>query len=402
MSSTLEERDIHKRIHAKLKLVRYQPVSVAEVLKKLRLYLHTVIELGSFTYLSGDELAARHIIELESVVDELAYQLLIHMAVVVGHDIDSAPKAAPIYMYVFGVDKIMDAFKDLASLVIKGVAPSKELYHQLVAISNVVVTRIRGDRLAGRSVEELREKYAVEVLAILRGGKWILNPQDEVVREYDVIYVKGFKDNVGDLLEDIGEERPAELKPPEGMEKILSSITSMIDFLLVMNDLAHYQLKAQDPMLAEELLEMEVFLDDLRVDASKKVIGLQGLDETDKLALLTLITRLEDTSDSLTYIIMMPAEEECRELLSAILEEGSERIRVFRCWRRASLDELAEKLEDLGASILAVRRGSEWIAVTPYNIHGLTVEPGDAILVSYDVALEDEVLRLLGSLGVKA
>ncbi len=402
MSSTLEERDIHKRIHAKLKLVRYQPVSVAEVLKKLRLYLHTVIELGSFTYLAGDELAARHIIELESTVDELAYQLLIHMAVVVGHDIDSAPRAAPIYTYVFGVDKIMDAFKDLASLVIKGVAPSKTLYHQLVAISNVVVTRVRGDRLAGRSVEELREKYAVEVLAILRGGKWILNPQDEVVREYDALYIKGFKDNVGDLLEDIGEERLAELKPPKEMQRILSSITSMIDFLLVMNDLAHYQLKAQDPMLAEELLEMEVFLDDLRVDASKELIGMSGLNENDKLALLTLITRLEDTSDSLTYIIMMPAEEECRELLSSMIEEGSERIRVFKCTRSIDLDVLEEKLEDVGAAILAVKRGREWIAVTPYNIHGLRIEPGDAILVSYDVALEDDVKNILSGFGVKA
>lgn len=394
------DEEIHRRIHAKPKPPKYEPITVTEALHKLHVYLKTVIELGSYAFLAADRLVANHIIDLENIVDQVAYQLLMHMSLAVGHDIDSAPYATPIYMYVFGVDKIVDSFKDLASLVIRGVYPNPNIYRQLVAVSDVLVTRVRGEKIAYRQVKEICEEYAVEVLAIFRERSWILAPYNETVRPKDVLYIKGFKENINEFLRLIGEDELSEIEPREGLRKLLSYIDSMMDMLLVFNDLAHYQLKAQDPKLAEELLEMEVFFDNLRITVSKAIIDSQELSTDDKLALLTFITRLEDVSDSLIYIIALPAEEEYREILSTIVESGNERIRIFKVTKPLKLAKLAEELEDLGASLLAIRRGSEWIAITPYNVAKIEAQPNDTILVSYNKTLENDIVELLQRLGL--
>jgi len=398
MASTDEE--IHKRIHVKPKPPRYEPITVTEALHKLHVYLRTVIELGSYAFLAADKLVANHIIDLENVVDQVAHQLLMHMSLAVGHDINSAPYATPIYMYVFGVDKIVDSYKDLASLVIREVHPNPNIYRQLVATSNVLVARVKGEKIAHRRVKEVCGEYAVEVLAIFREHSWILAPYNEIIRPKDILYVKGFKENINELLGLIGEKRLSEIKPREDLKKLLSYVDSMIDMLLVFNDLAHYQLKTQDPKLAEELLEMEAFFDDLRIAASKTIIESQELSAIDKLALLTFITRLEDVSDSLTYIIALPAEEEYREVLSTIVESGNERIRIFKVAKPLKLVKLVEELEDFGASLLAVRKEGEWIAITPYNVTKVEAQPNDTILISYNRMLENDIVKLLQRLGL--
>jgi len=397
----IAEEEIHRRIHAKPKPPRYEPITVTEALHKLHVYLKTVIELGTYAFLAADRLVANHIIDLETVVDQVAYQLMMHMSLAVGHDIESAPYATPIYMYVFGVDRIVDSFKDLASLVVRGVYPNPDIYRQLVAVSDVIVVKVRGEQLAYKRVKDVCEEYAIEVLAVFRKRGWILAPYDEAIEPEDILYVKGFKENVNEFLKAIGENKISEVMPREGLRKLLSYIDTMLDMLLVFNDLAHYQLKAQDPKLAEELLEMEAFFDKLRITTSKTIIESQELTTNDKLALLTFITRLEDVSDSLTYIIALPAEEEYREILSTIVESGNERIRIFKATRSLKLAKLVEKLEELGASLLAIRRKSEWIAVTPYNVAKIEAQPNDTILISYNKTVEGSVIELLQKLGFK-
>jgi len=395
----IADEEIHRRIHAKPKPPRYEPITVTEALHKLHVYLKTVIELGTYAFLAADRLVANHIIDLETVVDQVAYQLMMHMSLAVGHNINSAPYATPIYMYVFGVDRIVDSFKDLASLVIRGIYPNPNIYRQLIAVSNVVVVKVGGEQLAYKRVEDVCEEFAIEVLAVFRKHNWILAPYDEAIKPEDILYVKGFKENINEFLKAIGKSEISEVRPIENLRKLLSCIDAMLDMLLVFNDLAHYQLKAQDPKLAEELLEMEAFFDKLRITTSKAIIESQELSVNDKLALLTFITRLEDVSDSLTYIIALPAEEEYREILSTIVESGNERIRIFKATRPLKLVKLAEELEELGASLLAIRRKSEWIAVTPYNVAKIETQPSDTVLISYNKTVENNVIKLLQELG---
>jgi len=83
-----------------------------------------------------------------------------------------------------------------------------------------------------------------------------------------------------------------------------------------------------------------------------------------------------------------------------VVESGGECIKIFRATRPLKLVKLVEELEDLGASLLAIRKRSEWIAITPYNVTKIEAQPNDTILVSYNKTLENNVAKLLQKLGL--
>ncbi len=388
-------------LHTKLRGLRYQPLSIAEALKKLSQYLHVAIEIGTYMYTFGDKNVAKHIASLENVVDEIAYQLLIHMSVVVGHNVDEAWKAIPIYIYVLGVDKVMDSFKDLAMSVLRDQRPSSSVASYLSHLSDVLVLPVPGDKVEGSSARDLEEIFSVEVLTVLRRGEWIINPSNEIIQRNDVVYVKGFKDNISEMCRNLGIQITQPVEPPNQLKPLLQHIDSMTDMLVLLNDLAHYQLKAQDPQLSEELLELEAFFDNLRNTVTAMLISTSELSVDDKAALLRLVTRLEDASDALTYIVTIPAQDEYRDVLSELIESSDERASIFVCRKSISMEKLYRALDDWGAMPLALRKNSEWIAVTPYNMAKLHANEGDRVLIIYPLNSEEEVLSTLRILGLE-
>jgi len=395
------ERELHRVLHTKLRSLKYQPISIAEALRKLSTYLHTVIEIGTYMYIFSDTVVAKHIANLENTVDEVAHQLLIHMAVVVGHNVDEAWKAVPIYVYVLGVDKVMDSFKDLAMSVLRRCSPSPSVASYLSYLSDVAVVPVPGSKVEGSTTDDLEEIFSVEVLAMLRRGSWIVNPHKERIERDDIVYVKGFKENVAEMCRNLGIALPNPAPPAKDLEPVLQHIDSMIDMLALLNDLAHYQLKAQDPQLSEELLELEEFFDNLRNNVSRMIVSCPSLGVDDKVALLRLVTRLEDASDALTYIVTIPAQDEYRDVLSNLIETTDEKAAVFLCRKSVDIEKLYRALDDWGATPLAIRKGSEWIAITPYNMAKLRASSGDRVLILYPLSSEEEVLSTLRLLGLE-
>ncbi len=393
--------DTHRMLHVKPKPFKYEPISVSEALRELSLYLKTVVELGTYSFLSSERSIARHIIELESAVDSTAYQLLIHVALTVGRNVSKAIGALPLYIYVLGADKVTDAFKDLAYLSISGYGPTQEIYRYYVYLSDVVTAKVKGRGwIVGKSVGYVKEEYAVEPIAILREGRWILIPTEEaIIREGDRLYVNGVKENINDLLKSLGKPELIGEEPPTEVKDIMTHIDSMIDIIYLLNDLAHYQMKAQDPEMVEEVMEIESFFDSLRLKVSDLIMKSEVLSSRNKYALLMLTTRLEDITDAIAYSITLPAKDEYREVLSEIVESGGERVRLFRLARKVKVSKLAEELEDLGASVLAVRKGDEWVAITPYNIRKVVANPGDDVLIMYPIVLEDELMQFMSKYG---
>jgi len=391
-----KDEDLHKRLHLKHEPVKYEPITVTDALHALNLYLKTIIELGTYSYLSGEETVARHIIELENTIDNTAYQLLIHASLTVGHNISKAMGSLPLYIYVLGVDKITDAFKDLAFLTLMGYRPSNELYRYYVFLSDVIRAKVPGSKLAGKTMGWIQEEYAVEPIAILRESAWILIPdEDEVVRPGDVVYFSGVKENVNDLLKSIGMEEITGMEPPPGIEAIMGHIDSMVDIVNLLNDLAHYQLKAQDPEMIEEVMEIEMFFDKLRLKVSEMIMDSNNLDSKDKFSLLMLVTRLEDVTDAFAYALTLPAKDEYKEVLSRMVEGSGEKVRLFYVASKVNIAKLADELEELGATVLAVKKQGDWIAITPYNIGKLVAEPGDALLIMYPIVLEEDLMDFM-------
>ncbi len=395
------ERELHRSLHIKLKSLKYQPTSISEALRKLSNYLRVVIELGAYMYLFNDKSIAKSILSFETAVDELAYQLLMHISMAVGHDVKKAWKAIPVYVYVHGVDKIMDSFKDLAMTTLRNHGPNPDIARAIAYLSDVLVVAIPGEKVEGSSTSDLENAFSVEVLALMRPNEIILNPENEVIRKNDVAYVKGFKENIVEMCRNLEIECIAPSKPAEEVSPILQDVDSMIDMLTVLTDIAHYQLKIQDPQLVEEILDLEEAFDTLRIKVSRAIIASKNLSNDDKLALLQFVTRLEDVSDALTYIATIPAQDEYRDVLSEIIESSDERMTVFQSLRDVELSEIAKALDDWDSQPLAIKRGSEWIAITPYNIHRIRVSKGDKILVLYPRIFEKEILSTLKLLGLE-
>ena len=399
-----EAQRLHRRLHRKPRPLRYEPLTVAEALRKLRRSLESSIIIGTYGFITGDLDAASAIIEMERIIDEVAFQFFLHASVAVGRSIDDALKVAPLYTYVFAVDKVMDALKDLASAIVMGSRLSQEMSRRLLESSSHALAKLETPPLQG-TVGEIMENYGVDIVALRRSdGSWLLEPDPAYrLAPGDVSYLWGDKDQVNKLLAAVGKE-PIPERSGEGLEK---RITSSIDILLVLNGLAHYQLVAQDQQLAEEILELELYLDNFREKNTKEIISANNISLDDKYMLTVLVTRIEDISDALTYIILLPQasveeeeEETIHELLRDLLEESDERITLLRAVRSVNLGILAEALDQLGARILAVRIRGEWIAYTPM-LADRSLSPGDTALIQYEKLIEKQLVKTLRQLGLQ-
>ncbi len=372
-------------------------MTVTETLLRLRRCLESSINLAFYAYVSGDNEAAMGVIDVERIIDEAAYQLIEHVSIAVGRSVEEAAKTIPLYTYVFAVDKVMDALKDLASLVLRGYVLSRDMASRLAASMEEPIAKLPGDRLAGSTVGELLSSYGVDVVAVKRGEEWILDPAGGLVIEPgDTVYVKGAREAVELLLQRLG-------LPGLGGARgggLFRDIALFASMLPIMNELAHYQLRAQDPELAEEILEIEMYMDKLREQLSVRIIESE-MYPVDKFLLTTLVTRIEDISDALTYIIVMPAQEEFKEILSALIESGDDRVVLLRAEKRLKLSDLVDTLEQLGVRILAVKRGEEWIAAVPQTVRNTVLEPGDYVLAEYEKPVERKVWPLFERLGLR-
>ncbi len=397
MSSWPEiNEELHKKLHFKPKTPKYEPVTVSEALAEMNAYVNAVVDLGTYAFLSGENSISKHMIELEHMLDNIAYQILAHVSLTVGHDVDKAMGAIPLYIYVSGIDKITDSFKDLAYLSLMGYSPSKQLYSYYVCLSDVITSTLNGDLFNGKTIGWIKEEFAVEPIALLRRNEWILIPEDEtVLHQKDRVYVTGVKENINDLLKEVGLPQIEGVMPPKDVKEIVSSIDSMIDIVKLLNDLAHYQLKAQDPSMIEEVMEIEMFVDTLRLKVSEKIMRTNVLDARNKFSLISLVTRLEDVTDAVTYTLTLPAKDVYRDVLSQIVESTGERVRSFMINKGLNIKDFQDRLEDLDASILAVKKKGEWIAITPYNMGKLSANPGDSLLIMYPQVLEEDVMNLM-------
>ncbi|MCD6324447.1 MAG: hypothetical protein J7L55_05005 [Desulfurococcales archaeon] len=393
MSSWPERNEeLHQKLHFKPEPLEYKPIPVSKALGEMNSHVNVAIDLGMHSFLSGERSIAKHMIELEHTLDSTAYQILAHVALTVGGDIDKALGSIPLYVYVAGIDKITDSLKDLAYLSLMGYSPSSELYRYFIYLGDVLTSSIDGRLLHGKSIGWINEEYAVEAIAVLRSGKWILVPDEKLtVLLKDKVYVTGVKENVNDLLTSLGQPPINGVEPPSSIKSILSDIDSMIDIVKLLNDLVHYQLKAQDPSMVEEVMEIEMFVDTLRLRVSQNVMECPQFSSKDKFSLLTLVTRLEDITDAMTYSLTLPARDIYRDVLSQIVESSCEKVRSFQLSVNVLISELQEKLEDVGATVIAVKKKGEWVAVTPYNINRLKASPGDSVLLMFPRTLEEDV-----------
>lgn len=175
--------------------IEYKPVSVRELLTEMKDTSELMIDLAYSAALFHSKELAEEVLELESYIDTLVYLLNMN-AMLAARDAEDAEALVSVTVVANAADKISDAAADMATIVLRNIG-----IHPLIreAFQKVEehLTRVKvnpSSFFVDKTVGELKlaPRIGVDVIAIRRGKKWILDPEeDEVIREGDVLIARG-------------------------------------------------------------------------------------------------------------------------------------------------------------------------------------------------------------------
>lgn len=195
--------------------VRYRPIPIKKLLTKMKDTSELMIDLAYSAALFNSKELAEEVLELEGYVDNLAYLLNMN-AMLAARDAEDAEALLSVITVASAADKISDAAADMAMLVLKeiGVHPLIRRAFQKVEERLTRVKVESNSYFVDKSVGELKLAAAigVDVIAIRRGKKWIINPNDEeVIREGDILIARGASEGI-DEFEDVAEGKIEKLE----------------------------------------------------------------------------------------------------------------------------------------------------------------------------------------------
>ena len=183
--------------------IEYEPHSVRELLLEIKDTSELMIDLAYSAALFNDRELAEEVLELESHVDLLAYQLNMS-TMIAARDPEDAESLVAVLKVASSADKISDAAADIAAIVLRkiGVHPLVSKVFKKVEEGLVKAIVKSNSILAGKSLDELElaAKIGVDITAIRRQRRWIINPKgSERIREGDVLFARGSHTGVEEL-----------------------------------------------------------------------------------------------------------------------------------------------------------------------------------------------------------
>ncbi len=175
--------------------VEYKPVSVRELLTEMKDISELMIDLAYSAALFHSKELAEEVLELESYVDKLVYLLNMN-AMLAARDAEDTEALVSVTVVANATDKISDAAADMAAIVLKdiGVHPLIREAFQKVEEHLTRVEVKPKSFFVDKTVGELKLAPAigVDIIAIRRGKKWIIDPEDEeIIRESDILIARG-------------------------------------------------------------------------------------------------------------------------------------------------------------------------------------------------------------------
>jgi len=190
---------------SKLEKIKYKPVSVREVLTEMKNLSELMIDLAYSAALFNSRALAEEVLELEKRVDTLTY-LLNMDAMLAVRRAEDAEDLVGISIVATATDKISDAAADITALVLRGIGVHpivREAFEGMEERLTRVEVRPASILLGKKLGElELAARIGVDIIAIRRGERCIINPsQDEVIVENDALIARGASTGVEKLEE---------------------------------------------------------------------------------------------------------------------------------------------------------------------------------------------------------
>jgi len=394
-----EKLELHRKFHRRLRPLRYEPVPVVQALQRVRRISDVAVDLAYHVYLTGDTTAISHLLDLWEDAEYMVGQAVMHVSMV-ARDAEDALNVLGFLKYANSIERIVDSALDIAYIALVGYRPSEEVLSALSWYGGEVVCKLIANERMSVDVEALQDKYPVDVVLIGRGGKWLVWPRGRI-EVGDVVYVRGFQENLVEMLKELGYPVDVVNAPrDERLRKLAESVGYLRDISKTFIDLAHVALMTGDEGLAEELDELEVWVDAYHIELLKSIAEITtSIDHRALVGLTWLVHRLEDIVDSSEAISSITlTDPQLREVFVRVgeaLGEGCELVVVRR--GGVSLSSLTREVRRFGAYVPAVKRNREWVVVTKGL--DLSIEEGDQLIVIYPVEFREEVRRVLAELA---
>jgi len=365
--------------------LEYAPIPVKDLLRQMRDASWLMVNLAFSAVIYGDVDLAEETLRLENEMDRLEL-LLIMQAALATRNIEDAERIVSIYRLATATARIGGAAGDIAKMALSKVMIPRDVAFKLFEESGMLVQVPVGEELASETLSSLQSALDVsfDVVAVRRRGETILEPPLSFTLEKgDRLFIRGTGEALREVLEHLGHRLP---EPAEGSRLIYRFVADMVskirDASMVMVDLAYTAVMTKSEELASKVSELEEYVDMMVEKFIGRIVASRELEPTEQYGLIRVITASEEMADAaLTMVQPLLLGLEPHPLIAEVLQETMERISVIE------LDETDEgkTLAELGygrrgISILAIRRGEEWI-VKPRP--GLRVRNGDILIVKY-------------------
>ena len=395
--------------------VEYEPASVKELLAEMKDTAELLIDLSFSAVLHGSDGVAAEVLKLEERMDVL--QLRARMSLLLAaRTTEDAEALAPVLGVVGAAEKVSDAAGDIAKVVLEDIGVPDAVR---AALPDAVETLVRAELAADSGYADrtladvnLETETGVRVIAIRRGGDWIMNPgPDTELAAGDVLLLRAPEQAIGAVYEAATGER---YEPPEIPESDIEDLERAVDSVVLMKnmselavDLAYGAVLFDSADLASEVLELEAEVDALqsRFEAWTLRAAADVPDPVSLRGLVHIANSTEVISDAAleisegvlrgldTHVVVQEAVEESDEVIVRVAVEGGSGL------DGATLGDRAVKTET-GMRVIAVRRperdGDAWVV---HPGPETAVRAGDVLLSKGTRASADRLRALATAAG---
>ncbi|MEM2273343.1 MAG: TrkA C-terminal domain-containing protein [Candidatus Bathyarchaeia archaeon] len=391
------------RKHGRKEKIRYQPIPVREILLEMKNLSEIMIDLAYSAALFGDKDLAEDVIELEERIDLLTY--LLNMEVMLAtRDAEDAKVLSGVAKVASAADKISDAAGDIANIVLHdiGVHPIISNIFERVEERLARIKILENSPIIGMKISSLDPaSMGIDIIAIRRGGDWIINPrEEEIIKSNDIIIVRGVQEGINEFREKVGEriirgeeEIIRKIVWEDRFKDVIERFVELKDVSEVMIDLAYSALMLNSKELAEEVQRLEEYVDRLHTEFELLVLSSKFVESEVKgiLGLIRLGVAAEKISDAaaeIAEIILRGIDP--HPILRMTVESAEETV----IYAQVNLDSTivnktlreARIPEETGMWILAIKRGDKIIRPKPDT----RIEANDVIIAAgYSQGKED-------------
>ena len=359
--------------------VEYEPTSVKSLLVEMKDTAELLIDLSYSAVLHDSDPIAAEVLALEERMDVL--QIRARMSLLMAaRNPEDAESMAPVLGITGAAEKVSDAAGDIAKVVLEDIGLPAGMEAAIpVGVETIVKGELRpGAAYADRTLAEsnLETETGVRIIAVRRGGDWILNPgPTTTLRGGDVLLLRGPEAGIETVFEEATGEPYEPPSTPDvadaDLERAVSSLVLMKNMSELAVDLAYGSVLYDSDALAEEVVELEAEVDALKsrfeawvLQAAARVadpVSLRGLVHIAQSTEVISDAALEISEGVLrgldSHVVVQEAVDASDEVITRVTVEPDSDLDGTTLGKRAVETET-------GMRVIAIRRpgedGDEW------------------------------------------